>query len=933
MAGSWVRALWRDRGSDYDLLFAMPFPDRALWRALSPLLDRALELEPGPRTALVESLRGEAPEVAAALERLLGEHDRVVDSGFLETPPVGEAPPSLAGQVIGPYTLVRLLGMGGMGTVWMAQRSDGRFEGHVALKLVNFAMLDQLGEERFRREGTLLSRLAHPSIARLLDAGVASSGQPYLVLELVDGSRIDLYADEQRLGVRARLELFIQVAEAVAHAHSNLVVHRDLKPSNILVDRQGQVKLLDFGIASLLDEASGQPAERTVTAARALTPEYAAPEQILGEAVTTATDVYALGVVLYQLLSGRHPTASGDTTPAGLLRTLAEVEPTRLSDAVAALRPDEPDAICRLAQRATTRDRLLRACRGDLDTVLARALKKRPAERYATATAFADDIRRHLNDQPVRARPDSAGYRARKFVVRHRLEVGAATSVALALLVGTALAVGQARTSARERDRALADLRRAEITNDFSAFLLSEATPAGKPVRKSELLRRGEEVIDRRFADDPPLRVHMLLTLSERYYENFQFAEWRASVERAFALSRPLHDLRLRALAGCTMAMASAEAGDHERANALLAEALADLAHEPGSAAEEARCRVAETVAANMTSDPVRGIPAGERAVQLERARGGPPGSELAALNALANAYTAGGRFAAADRTFGELMALFEAQGRERTNAAAICANNWAVSLQAAGQLARAVGMSEQAVALARELDTDKGAPPGALWTLGSALSAVGRHEPAVVAVEEAVAKARRAGSPLILFSALATASRVHLEAGRQEVAEERLRELQELARSQPNLPLRLRAAMGRFLAWAALRRGEAKEAVALARGALDQLEGAQRPPREVLPVLLVLASALNASGEFEAARAISERALEMARERLGEFAYSYDLGLANFELGSAQAGLHNASGARTSLHEAVTGLRQSLGESAPDTLRAIEGLTRLGGG
>ncbi len=910
----------------------MPFSDRALWSRLSPLLDRALELEPGPRDELMAALRREAPEVAAALERILGESEGVLGSGFLATPPADAAPPSLAGQTLGPYTLERLLGTGGMGTVWLARRSDGRYEGEVALKLLNLALLDRLGEERFRREGTLLSRLTHPHIARLLDAGIAPSGQPYLVLELVEGSPIDRFADEGRLGVRARLELFLQVADAVAHAHANLVVHRDLKPSNILVDGQSQVKLLDFGIATLLDAASGEPVEATVTAARALTPAYAAPEQLLGQPVTTATDVYALGVLLYVLLAGRHPTAGDQATPIALLRTITEVEPGRLSDAIGELRPGAPTTVRLLAARGATREALARSLRGDLDTILARALKKNPAERYATATELADDIRRHLADQPVRARPDSPGYRLRKFVARHRVEVGAATSVALALVVGTALAIAQARSSARERDRALAELRRAEVTNDFSAFLLSEATPAGKPVSKADLLQRGEAGIDRQFAGDPALHVHMLLTLSERYYENFQFAEWGRSVERAFDLSRALPEIRLRSLAGCMMAIASAERGDSKRAGALLEEALSDLAKERDTGAEEARCRLAESVAANMTGDDARAIQAGERALFLERARDAPPGRELDVLNALAIAYSAGGRFAAADRTYGELTALFEAQGRDRTNAAATTLNNWAVSLQAAGQFRRAVEMSERAVALARDLDSDKGAPPNALWTLGSALSVVGRPTAAVAAVDEAVAKSRAAGSPTQLFWALATASRVHLEAGGQEAAEARLRELQELVRSQPKLPIQLHAALGRFLARAALHRGEAGAAVALARSALGELEAAHRPPREVLAMLLVLAAAQNATGDFAPARATAERAEKLARERLGDFAHSYDLGLANLELGLSRAGLQDVAGARDALRAAVADLRESIGESAPDTARAAASLKLIGG-
>lgn len=257
--------------------------DKSLWPTLSPLLDKALDLDAGSRGDFVAHLRRDSPEIAEALERLLDEHSLMQASSFLtdRIDLAADAPASLAGQTIGAYVLERPLGMGGMGTVWLGRRSDGRFDGAVAVKLLNLGALDEVGQARFRREGTLLARLSHPHIARLLDAGVTPAGQPFLVLEYVEGTRIDRFARDQRLEIPARLQLFLQVADAVAHAHANLVVHRDLKPSNILVDATGHVKLLDFGIGTLLDEgADREPGTMTLAAGRALTPEYAAPEQI-----------------------------------------------------------------------------------------------------------------------------------------------------------------------------------------------------------------------------------------------------------------------------------------------------------------------------------------------------------------------------------------------------------------------------------------------------------------------------------------------------------------------------------------------------------------------------------------------------------------------------------------------------------------------------
>jgi serine/threonine-protein kinase len=430
--------------------------NRALWQRLSPLLDRALDLEPGARDDMLARVRAEDADLAAALEDLLAEHQRVLGSDFLEVPALAvEAPPSMAGQIVGGYTLVRPLGMGGMGTVWLARRSDGRFEGSVAVKLVNLAVLDDLARERFRREGTLLARLSHPHIARLFDAGVTAAGQPFLVLEYVEGTRIDRYAADRKLGVEARLELFLQVADAVAHAHASLVVHRDLKPSNVLVDAQGRVKLLDFGIAALLEEGSASdPSTLTLAAGRALTPEYAAPEQIAGGRITTATDVYTLGILLYQLLAGRHPTATaGDTTQAAMLRALAEREPLRISDAVSQLPANDPDTQRILAERSSTRDRLARACRGDVDTIAAKALKKEPAERYQTVTALADDVRRHRRHEAIAARPDSLTYRGAKFLRRNRWAAAALLAVVASLSIGLYVANRQRVLAERRFDQ------------------------------------------------------------------------------------------------------------------------------------------------------------------------------------------------------------------------------------------------------------------------------------------------------------------------------------------------------------------------------------------------------------------------------------------------------------------------------------------------
>ena len=434
-------------------------------------------------------------------------------------------------------------------------------------------------------------------------------------------------------------------------------------------------------------------------------------------------------------------------------------------------------------------------------------------------------------------------------------------------------------------------------------------------------------MIERRFASDPALRVHMLLTLAERYYDNSQFDDWRRTIAQAFDFSRSLSDARLRALAECMLGYSLADNGEFERAEELVSGALDALSRSEENVAEEAQCRVYESSVAYLAGDAARAIRAGERAVDLERSRDGPAGREREALAALALAYSSGERFGDADRTYRELMALLESQGLAHTNGAANDLNGWAVVLGAAGQFARAVAVAEKAIALTRELDGDRGAHPNELSTLGNSLSHVGRLEEAVTVMDEAVQKGRTAGSTTGLFWQLAIASRVYLEAGKNDEAETLLGELEAHVDGMPEAPVQLRAATERFRARVALDAGDPNGAARFARSALDRLVSARRSARDLLPVELVLARTLNASGEFEAASASAQRALAMARERTKDYPTSYYVGVAQLELATAELGLGKTSEARENLRDAVRNLRESCGDASPDLLVAVRRL------
>jgi serine/threonine-protein kinase len=429
----------------------VPRISKANWQVLSPLLDELLDSDVERRVARLAEIRGTDVDLANDLSALLDSADALEHQPFLEGGVINDLPVvGLQGQVIGTYTLERPIGQGGMGTVWLARRNDGRFEGHIAIKLLNLGLLDQ-GAARFRREGSILARLDHAHIARLLDAGVTAGGQPYLLLEYVHGEPIDRWCNSRKLDTVSRIRLFLDVADAVAEAHRQLVVHRDLKPANILVTADGQVKLLDFGIAKLLEEdgVTGPATALTMDGAQAVTPYYAAPEQLTGAPATTATDVHALGMLLFLLLTGQHPMGAA-SSPAAMMRAIVDDEPKRASDAVAdtALTPDVIQA--RAAERNMSPAALRRVLQGDIDTIIAKALKKAPHERYASVTAMGDDLRRYLAHEPISARRDAITYRAAKFVRRNRLAVASAVVILAGLSMGV-YAVNRQRAIAEQR--------------------------------------------------------------------------------------------------------------------------------------------------------------------------------------------------------------------------------------------------------------------------------------------------------------------------------------------------------------------------------------------------------------------------------------------------------------------------------------------------
>lgn len=490
-------------------------PPTELWRDAFAQVDDLLQRTETERNRALADLAQSHPQLHSIVAALL-EADRDAEMGSFLEPRRTTALVAEPEALLGPYRLIRRLGEGGMGEVWLAQRSDGLYEREVAIKTLHPQFAGSALRERFLREAHLLGRLTHPNIARLIDAGVSPSGVPYLVLEYVRGSSIEQWCDERRHDVKARLRLFIDVCAAVAHAHANLIVHRDIKPSNILVTEDGTVKLLDFGVSKLIESDAADATELTRYIGHAFTPEYAAPEQITGDAVTTATDVYSLGVLLYLLMVGRRPHGTEGANTTEVSRAVLHddiVKPSRaVHDAL-----DESAA----ANRSTTRIRLRRALAGDIDNIVVRALAKTPGDRYPSALALAEDIRRHLADEPVLARAEPLPSRARKFVRRNRTGVASAAVVVIAIAAGIGAVLKQSQIAREQAAIARAEASKATAIKNFLIGLFNtnaRDNPRGVAARSmtaEQLLHSGGERILSSLQDQPELRAELLDTLGD----------------------------------------------------------------------------------------------------------------------------------------------------------------------------------------------------------------------------------------------------------------------------------------------------------------------------------------------------------------------------------------------------------------------------------
>ncbi|MEP7328090.1 MAG: protein kinase [Betaproteobacteria bacterium] len=913
------------------------------WPRISALLDEALALPAEQRGAWLDALPPEVPDVRATLQNCLARAAEDT-SDFMRMPvrlrdivhedPAGNAAAQL-GTIIGPYRLLREIGTGGMGSVWLAERHDGMLKRRVAVKLPRLHWDIRGLAERMARERDILAALEHPNIARLYDAGVDDQGRPYLAMEYVEGRPLGVYCNECLPDVPQRLTLFLQIARAVAHAHARLVVHRDLKPSNILVTAEGGVRLLDFGVAKLIEGETGKESANethlTQLAGRALTPDYAAPEQIRGEAITVAVDVYSLGVVLYELLTGHRPY------------NLETSSPLAMQDALAHL-------VIPAASTSVPEKHLAHQLRGDLDTILAKALKSAPTERYATVDAFAADVERYLAGMPVHARPDSIGYRTIRFLRRNKLPAAMALLVAFALLgsavptaaVTTALAVGagvawwqasvarrqaqraaeEARQAQHERDRVVTLLERNDAAIDFIQVMLTESVAADEKVTLNELLARSESLLLTSVGNQPEQQGAVLDLLASVYNSFGNYAKAEMLLRRAVELVRASSDASLRARIECNHALALSEIGHVEIAQQTIAGWLARNDVEPHVAA---LCQQYLAQIARNHNDAKGALVNVLGAAERLRASGRKlPDFEASLAGDLAYAYFLDGRIAEADAQYAKSIEMYRAIGREECPAAVAILNNWGIACLGAGDNKRSLALILEVLRIVTKRASNGTAPPYAINNLASVLFSLGRFDESMSAAQRAARIADQAGSRIFWLSAQVTQVSILREQDDIEQAERMLAEVAALAAELPDD------------SFAVLRYQQERASLALRQDRLPEARKAidlvvqlfQR--RDMCTATLASALRLRAEilwrmGESNAAIHDARDALTIAQNLQGALPHSSFTGLAWLLLARLERHAGNHQVTASSLRHAIDHLSPALGDTHPATILAYE--------
>jgi len=902
--------------------------DASRWERVQVLFEAAADLPPEEGERYLQEACGNDDALLEEVRALLYADHRVhslLDGLALDAVSLADALPSdaeqaLEGRRVGPYRLVCRLGAGGMGVVYLAERADGQFEQQVALKLIKRGMDSEQIVGRFQAERQILARLKHPNIARLLDGGVSEEGQPYFAMEYVDGQPIDRYSGAAGLSVEARLALFLEVCRAVQYAHSQLIVHRDLKPSNILVTEEGQVKLLDFGIAKMLGGDAGEGVQ-TRTGVRVLTPAYASPEQLRGEGVTTGSDVYALGVVLYELLTGRRPNGSAGSTE----------EPDKPSTVVS-----RGEGTTSVPSGAAERTRWRRRLEGDLDTICLKALCQEPERRYGSVEALMEDVGRHLSGLPVLARRDTVGYRVGKFVNRHRAWVGA-TGLVLALVA--ALVSFYTVRLAQERDRARIEAEKAAQVSAFLQSLFAVSNPSeskGETVTARSLLDEGAQRVETELADQPEVAAKMMQVIGDVYLSLGLYGEAGDITQKALDHLQDLHgDEHAEVAATQTiLARIRLEQGDQAVAESLHTRALAVRRRLFGAEHMEVAESLKELAYLRQAQgDYEAAIELNREVLAIRRKHLGEEDPLVAtALNDLANALREHGEIEAAESLFREAIALQEKLLGDDHPEVANTVNNLALLLQERGEHAAAEPLYRRVLAIdLKTLGPEHPYVAISKNNLAQALQGKGAYAAAESLFRESLALRRQLFGdehPAVAesFNNLGV---LLVEQRRYEEAEPLLREalaIQErlLGPQHPRVAISTNA-----LAGIRHRQGAYDEAEALYRRALElYAEAFPDGHLRISNPTFGLGSLLAEQGNCTAAEPLLRQALDLRRKGLR--AGHRDIAHAESVLGGCLVTLQQLEEAEALLLSSYADLRQERGDDAPVVRQAAARLVHL---
>ena len=864
-------------------------------------------MAPDELKSWLDRLSTEQPDIATPLRIVMAESERITED-FFEQPFVFPNESSRIGQQVGAYTIESLLGRGGMGEVWLAHRSDGHFKGLFAIKFLGMTQLTG-ASERFKREGRLLARLTHPNIARLIDAGVLPDGQSYLVLEYVKGEHIDQYCDSRHLSLEARVRLFLNVLSAVAHAHNRLVVHRDIKPSNVLVTSEGEVKLLDFGVAKLIgseliEEGGAQPTRLEDVA---LTPDFAAPEQILGEPPSTATDVYQLGVLLFLLLAGRLPVNSSLVTRSERVRAALDSVPIQLSHAV-----EGPAG---------------RSLRGDLDAIVSKSLRKLPDERYASAAEFAADLQRYLNSEPVSARDGALAYRARKFIQRYRTLVSVSAAAALALMAATAFALIQMHEARVQRDSSQLNEKLATAQNEFLSEVMSTMASDGRPATADQILDDAMVALDHQYTDDQAARASMLLVMASLYSDSRNEEKASAALLKAEAIALKLENTSLVAQVECAMATIQDVMGHLDEADRRLALGQAAVARQsPPNVKDVVTCMdSAGTVLAGKGNLPAA-IEILTQALSVMEKAGDTRGSSYGAmLSHIGFYYSTAGDTKHAFEFAQREVEFSQATGRGETAYAVMAYHNLASELGRSGETQAAYQAETQTIARAKGSSRDGIIQPPYINSYGTLQSRMNMPEAALESYAAGLEAAQRGNDLQGQITAQVGRARALTVLKRFDEATQALADARTLLKGQESSLAREFA--GEQLAEINLLRakGQLSEARSRIEPMIAQVSQPKDKRRAILPAALMMATRIALSeGRFADAEGTAHEVLASYEKRARDPAKSADVGEAQLWLATAERGLGKNDLASEDAARAERALEAGLGLQHPLTQQAV---------